>query len=123
MAQKIENWQYPVGEKSEKNSQDCSAFLELAEKEKKSEKDINDRINERIKFLNIEEAKLAILKEDSASSAEEINKRQELVDNINDEIAKLGKKKSGIEKKADLYVKSDKRAKEILERFRPEIEH
>lgn len=123
MAQKIENWQFPVERKSGKNSQDYSAFLELVEKEKKSEEDVNDRIKERIKFLEIEEAKLAILEEDPASNAKEMEAQQKLVDNINDEIIELSKTKFGMEEKVDLYLEGDKGAKEMLERFKPEMEH
>mgnify|MGYP001385338655 CR=1 FL=1 len=102
MAQKIENWQFPVEGTSGKNGQGYSAFLESAEKEKKSKEDIIDRINERTKFLEIEEAKLAMLKEDPASTAAEIEEQQKMVYEINDEVMELSKKIPGIEKKVDL---------------------
>jgi len=123
MAQKIENWQFPVEGISGKNGQGYSAFLESAEKEKKSKEDIIDRINERNKFLEIEEAKLAMLIEDSASKAEDIEQQQKMVDNINDEVMELSKKIPGIEKKVDLHLKGDKAAQNMLERFKPNIEN
>jgi hypothetical protein len=123
MAQKIEDWQFPVEGKSEKNGQGYSVFLEQAEKEKRSKEDIIDRIKERTKFLEIEEAKLAMLEENAASNTKEIKEQQKLVNNINDEVMELSKKISGIEKEVDLYFEDDKGAKEILERFKPEIEH
>ena len=123
MAQKIENWQFPVEGKSGENSQGYSVFLEQVEKEKRSKEEIIGRIKERTKFLETEEAKLAILKEDSASKAEEIEEQQKLVNSINDEVMELSKKISGMEKKVDLQLESDEGAKEMLERFKPKIEH
>lgn len=119
----MENCQLPVDENSGKNDQDYSAFLDLVEKGKKSKEDINDRINQRLKFLEIEGAQLEILKEDPVSNAHKIEKQQELVNNINDEILELSKKISGMDEKAKLYLKGDEGAKEMLEKFKPEIEH
>jgi len=123
MAQKIENWQFPVEGIGGKNNKGYSAFLEQAEKEKRSKEDIIDRIKERTKFLETEEAKLAMLEEDSTSNAGEIEKQQKLVDNINDEVMELSKKISEIEKKVDLYLEGDEGAIEKLERFNPGIEN
>ncbi|MFA4817792.1 MAG: hypothetical protein WC608_03695 [Parcubacteria group bacterium] len=123
MAQKIENWQFPIEGIGGKNNKDYSVFLEQAEKEKRSKEDIIDRIKERTKFLEIEEAKLAILEENPASNAKKIEEQQKLVDNINDEVMELSKKISGMDEKAELYFEGDEEAIEKLERFKPEIEN
>jgi hypothetical protein len=121
MEQKMESNQLLAS--GEKGSQDYSAFLELAEKEKKNKEEVNDRMNERLKFLETEEAKMAMLEEDSAANVDEIVEQQKLVDNINDEVLELGKTKSEIEKKIELYLQGDRGAKEILEGFKSDIEN
>jgi hypothetical protein len=123
MTQEIENWQLPSKEKSDEKDQDYSVFLDLIRKEKRSKKEIADRISERLKFLEIEETKLAILEENPIFNVKKIKEQKEKIDTISNEILSLDQTKRGIEEKIELYLREDKKARDMLKNFNPEIEN
>jgi hypothetical protein len=123
MTQEIENWQLPSKEKSDEKDQDYSVFLDLIRKEKRSKKEIADRISERLKFLEIEETKLAILEENPIFNVKKIKEQKEKIDTISNEVLSLDQTKRGIEEKIELYLREDKKARDMLKNFNPEIEN
>jgi hypothetical protein len=123
MTQEIENWQLPSKEKSDEKDQDYSVFLDLIRKEKRSKKEIADRISERLKFLEIEETKLAILEENPIFNVKKIKEQKEKIDTISNEILSLDQTKRGIEEKIELYLREDKKARDMLKNFNPKIEN
>jgi hypothetical protein len=123
MTQEIENWQLPSKEKSDEKDQDYSVFLDLIRKEKRSKKEIADRISERLKFLEIEETKLAILEENPIFNVKKIKEQKEKIDTISNEVLSLDQTKRGIEEKIELYLREDKKARDMLKNFNPKIEN
>ena len=100
-----------------------SAFLEVAKREEKRKEELESRIAERLKFLEQEESRLELLKENPKSSAKEIWELEEVISSLNDEVIQLSKEKQHLEADILQLRSDDEWAKRMLEEFEPRSEH
>lgn len=111
-----------ANKKTSERPENYSYYLELFEKEKEHLKDLNDKINERIKFLNRQQDILIALKEEG-EDINKINKIEKTMGDIYDDINRLKQEEKDAGARIAEYLNTHKWITEMLDDFNSDVEH